>query len=378
MLEGLQVTQENIAKVLTHGGNKCLLILDGLDEHAFGKNQDVLKIVKGAKYLRCHVLLTSRPHSTRQIEGYFDTVVSVEGFTLDEAEKFASRILSDRRKIPSILRFNPSGGDPLHTVPILLSFLCLLVREDDIDLSDKTISFGDVYTRMIRCLYKKFAIRKGVDFNMDRFIEVIKSLGKLALKTLLSESPLLKRSEVLREVGQEAFDYGLLIGHEDYRLIRDETADIFVTFPHRSVQEFLAAFYFIVMLNCGETIESLIGFNDEKSILLTNPLFLHFCLCFMCSSDDAFSFLDKESVQKVIGEYFSQRIDAEEFDMIDLGKKFPFLDIRIAFKQNQQMVLNFMKDVLGRCRQITHIVMDTVHPVDWVLQSIYPVFKSLS
>ena len=36
-----------------------------------------------------------------------------------------------------------------------------------------------------------------------------------------------------------------------------------------------------------------------------------------------------------------------------------------------------MKDVLGRCRQITHIVMDTEHPVNWVLQSIRPVFKFL-
>ena len=59
------------------------------------------------------------------------------------------------------------------------------------------------------------------------------SIGKLALKTLLSGDPLLQRSEVIKEVGPDAFDYGLLIGHEDaHMLIKDETADIFVTFPH--------------------------------------------------------------------------------------------------------------------------------------------------
>ena len=61
------------------------------------------------------------------------------------------------------------------------------------------------------------------------------SVGKLALKTLLSGNPLLQRSVVIKEVGPDAFDYGLLIGHEDFRLIRDETANIFVTFPHRSI-----------------------------------------------------------------------------------------------------------------------------------------------
>ena len=160
-------------------------------------------------------------------------------------------------------------------------------------------------------------------------------------------------------------------------MIRDETADIYVTFPHRSVQEFLGAFYFIVMLNGGETIESLTGSSDQKSILLANPLFLQFCLCFMYSSDEAFSFLDEEKIQNVISGYIVQQIDGKDFNLIDLGKKFPFLDIRVAFRQKQQMVLNLMKDVLGRCRQITQIVMDTEHPVDWVLQSIRPVFKSL-
>ena len=62
----------------------------------------------------------------------------------------------------------------------------------------------------------------------------------------------------------DAFDYGLLIGHEDFRLIRDETADIYVTFPHRSIQEFLGAFYFICELHRGYRIETILGETDHK------------------------------------------------------------------------------------------------------------------
>ena len=63
---------------------------------------------------------------------------------------------------------------------------------------------------------------------------------------------------MIKDVGPDAFDYGLLIGHDDFRLIRDETADIYVTFPDRIIQEFLGAFYFIMMLNEGQSIESLL------------------------------------------------------------------------------------------------------------------------
>ena len=249
VLEGLDVTGSKIAKILKQFGPRCLLILDGLDEHAFGQNEDVIRIMKGQKYLFCNIIVTSRPHSTRDIQKYFQTVVSVEGFTYSEAEKFACRILSDRHKIDQVLRFNPGKGrdrGPLHNVPILLSFICLLVREDDIDLSKDTTDIGEIYTRMVRCLYRKFTVRKGIEYKVSDFVNLLKSMGKLAQETLLSQNPLLKRKEVIAEVGEEAFDYGLLIGHEDaFRFIPDETADVFVSFPHRTILEFLGFFCFI-------------------------------------------------------------------------------------------------------------------------------------
>ena len=45
-LQGLHVTKEKIASIFETFGNKCLIILDGLDESAFGQNEDVLKIWK--------------------------------------------------------------------------------------------------------------------------------------------------------------------------------------------------------------------------------------------------------------------------------------------------------------------------------------------
>ena len=93
-------------------------------------------------------------------------------------------------------------------------------------------------------MYKKFTIRKNSDYKEAEFQKVMKSVGKLALKTLRSNNPLLQRSEVLRVVGEFAFEYGLFAGHEDFRLLGDLNADIYVTYPHRSLEEFFGSYGF--------------------------------------------------------------------------------------------------------------------------------------
>ena len=49
VLQGLQISSEMLKTILEIYGNRCLLILDGLDEHALGQNHDVLKVIKRPK-----------------------------------------------------------------------------------------------------------------------------------------------------------------------------------------------------------------------------------------------------------------------------------------------------------------------------------------
>ena len=46
VLQGLNVIGSKIKTILESFGPRCLLILDGLDEHALGENQDVIKIIE--------------------------------------------------------------------------------------------------------------------------------------------------------------------------------------------------------------------------------------------------------------------------------------------------------------------------------------------
>ena len=397
-IKGLEITEQKIRDILRLLGNRCLLILDGLDEHAIGTNKDVLSIIRGEKYLKCNIIVTSRPHISKQFERYFPTVVRVDGFTRNKAEQFASKILNDQKVIKAVLNYNPAAeedikeddvskvegdrGDrgkrkyvPIHKCPILLSFMCLLAREDHIDISNTKMHTGEIYTRMVRCLYKKYVIRKGLSFDSDQFKAAVTKIGKLALKTLLSGDPLLKRSEVIKEVGPDAFDYGILIGHEDaHVLIKDETADIFVTFPHRSIQEFLGALYFIWMLDKGETAQSLVGCKSDKPIFLTNALFLQFCL-FLCDDQKFFNFENRHKVYQYLIQFTVNLTNCPVLNMTT----YPALHISSSDLTRDKLRVGFITDILVQCNKTSKLILPAGGDIlDSILGKITPILKKIT
>ena len=367
-LERLGISPTKLNEALEKFGGQCLVILDGLDEHASGQNSDVFEVIKGRKLYQCHVLITSRPHSTKQFEKYFNTIVSVEGFTRKQAKAYAFNILPSLTKVEKVLNYNPSYFSrqrPLHYSPTLLSFMCLLVREEQIRLTDEIRNTGEIYLRMVRCLYKKFTNRKRIEYRESDFKEVLKSVGRLALKTFLSGNSLLKRSEVLAEVGPDAFDYGLLIGHEDaHRLIYDETADIFVTLPHRNLEEFFGAFSFIQELNDGNSIENLLGPESDKPIFMTNPLFLHFCLWFLLNSEKYFTFTNKDNICRTLQRSIFGKLTRSGLNLTKLAEQYPALSIKDVLEKGDQSVCDFFSGTLSQCREVRTLVVGEEYPLD--------------
>ena len=349
--------------------NKCLLILDGLNEHTGGNNGDVVKIIKRQKFRRCHVLVTSRPHTTKELESYFKLIVQVNGFTYKEAKKFAFQYLRNEDLVEQVLSYNPgyfAESINLSSCPILLSFICLLVRENEIDLSEDNTNTGEIYTRMVRCLYKKFTIRTNTAYQYAEFVKVITAVGKIAFRILLTRNPYFSKSKVIEDAGPHAFDYGLLIGHEDgHKLIREETADILITFQHRSLQEFLGAFYFIQSLDKGDSIDRL--FHNTEPLFMTNPLFLSFCLWFVQHSEAYFTFQNLEHVRHTIQGHILKRINVPNLDLSSIAKKFPAIDIEKMIKQNDIVVSNLLEDILSKCQNVRTLRFENSDSMDGVL-----------
>ena len=278
-LEALGVSQQKLKALLNRYSSRILIILDGLDEHCLGQNEDVLKIIKNQK-LDCRILVSSRPQSTFEIEKYFETVVRVEGFAQKEARKFVAKFFSDESKIEEIMNFRPSDfreDFPVHKCPILLSILCFLVDREKVDLLDTSITMGDLYFKMVECLYKTYTVKKGKPHQERDLIKVMRSVGQLALRTLLSNNPLLQRSEVLETAGDFALEYGFFAMEKDFT---HHNADISVTYAHRSLEEFFGSFGFLQALAEGKSVDDILGSDCENPIFMVNPLVMRFCLWF--------------------------------------------------------------------------------------------------
>ena len=351
-LEGLGVSQQKLKALLNRFSDRILIILDGLDEHGLGQNGDVLKMIKNQKLLGCPILISSRPHSTWQIEKYFPTIVKVEGFTEQEAKKFVSNFFADENKIEQIMRFKPSDSRedfPVHKCPILLSILCFLVNKKEVDLSDTNITIGDLYFKMVKCLYKKYAIKKGIPYQESDLIEVMRSVGQLALRTLLSNNPLLQRSEVLKIAGEFALDYGFLAGDKAFS---DLTADISVTFVHRSLEEFFGSFGFIQTLDDGKSVDDILDFDCDKPIFMVNPLVLRFCMWLL--TEKCFNF-SQDIYQKLVL-FVAKQIDFHLLDTKAVEEVYPAMNIAEALRNKDSLKLIFFKDILEKC-QCVHVLI---------------------
>ena len=295
-LKSLKVSEEKVRHVLKQFGSKCLLILDGLDEYnlkqihkkdsdRFSSHNEILKVIRGQKLLNCNVLVTSRRHNVAGLETYFDTIVNIDGFNRDKAKHFARKILKEEEKVENVLNFNPTGHEviDLFTCPILLSCLCFLVKEIG------KMKVGEIYFRMCRCLYKIYSIRKQKLYQEEELKTLLSLLGKLAWE-MLSRGSLFQKSDIFDKIGVDAFENGLLIGHDDSdKLIGDETADICLSFPHKSLLVFLIALFSAQEHEDAKTGEHLI-------CLEYRPLYHEFRKWFLCPEQTYFLVRCKEDL----------------------------------------------------------------------------------
>ena len=345
-LEGLHVSEPKLRAMLNGFSNRILLILDGFDEHGLETNRDVLKIIKNQKLLDCRIVVSSHPHSTWKIEEYFPTIVRVDGFTEKEARKFVSNFFTDENKIEQIMKFRPSDSRedfPVHKCPILLAILCFLVHRQEVRLSDRNITIGDIYFKMVKYLYRKFTLKKGVEFEQTKLLKVITSVGHLAIRTLLSDSPLLQRSEVLKIAGEFALDYGFLAGDKDFT---DPTADLNVTYAHSSIEEFFGSFGFIQALDDGNTIDEILGSDCEQPIFMMNPLVLQFCLWLL--TKDFYN--SRGNIYQELVLFVAKRIDFHLLDVLAVEEMYPAISIGDALLCKESLKLKFFKHVLEKCQ----------------------------
>ena len=173
------------------------------------------------------------------------------------------------------------------------------------------------------------------------------------------------------EVGSDAFDYGLLIGHEDaHRLIGDETADIWVTFPHRTIQEFLGTLYFLLMLDEGREIEDILGNDDTIWIFMKNPLFLQFCLWLLHNGEKYFNFQRGQDTYNQLVDFCVKKFNNTKLDLKHIKRLHPAFNLKSAYDRNDILYLNYLSDIFANCDRTSRLIVNNDDPLDWVLAQI--------
>ena len=348
--------------MLDQFSDRCLIIFDGFDEF-YSKNEDVLKVLRGQKLLNCNIIVSSRPHSVEDIEEHFHTIVKIQGFSEDYARTYASKLLREKDKLDAVIKFNFRNfviGSDTFTCPMLLLFICILVNSDEIDLRKNEVPLGEIYWRLLRCIYSKYRVRKGKEFHLKDFIQVLRKIGHLAFKAFESKQAWFQKSEIVTLLGEDAFEYGLLIGHEDFRLVGHETADVVVTFAHRSIEQFLGAFHITQRFAAGDSV---------STSLLVESIMFHFCI-WLIIENDTNVVTDKTRAFSLLQANTNMSLDAPVLDFSILESLSSVLSFRDAFKRKDATVIKFLEYSLSHCYRIQHLTLSTADPISNVLQSL--------
>ena len=171
-----------------------------------------------------------------------------------------------------------------------------------------------------------------------------------------------QRSDVIEEVGEDAFEIGLLIGHKDFRLSGVETADILITCPHLTIKEFLGSFDFLQMLNYGRSIDSLLSDSHEGQKIMQSPFFLRFCLWFMDGNHKGrhFSFSQRQPILDCLMSHCANQVNLVQLDMMDMKRLVPILHVHLISGVERGPVLKFIQGIISKCDKTKELYVPSI------------------
>ena len=221
------------------GKIKVLLILDGFDKYSAGKQSPILDIWKRKLLRDCCVIITTSD-LTGDLRSHSDCEFEISGFdTDDQIRTFAKKFLSDEIKVEELLKcLKEHHLEDMVKIPLLLAMLCESWEKN----TEKSSSLGLIYTHFIKTLAAHKSA-KDTDAEVSReegcYEEELCTIGELAFDALLQGILHLSLSEIPRNVFEKLRDLRLVQVSNVSRLNPEKG----VFFIHKSLQEFLAAWY---------------------------------------------------------------------------------------------------------------------------------------
>ena len=258
--------------------NKFVIVMDGFDEISDKVVEDVLT---NPTYHKIHSVITCGPHASCGILNV-DAEIRLNGFSEAQAKDFVKMYANIKYKnqlkemelfISQTMSQIESSTDLLEmsTNPLMLQLLCLLSWKMGTIGKDRISVFKD-YTS---CLLAQYHFKLGKieeSYSDDLYHQNLLDAGKVALMGLRQNQLdlVFSESEARQIGGNEIFDVGFFT-----ELPRTDTDIVRVQFTHKTLQEYLAAFY-VVNTPGDEGLQLLMEFCSTSQRLKGSQIILEF------------------------------------------------------------------------------------------------------
>ena len=327
---------DGLIEYITNNQKKVLLIFDGYDEYRHGCNSDIYEIFRGNSLRSCCVLITTRISKADELRGGEDLHAEITGFSEVDRETFMLRILTDDEMRYLRGQLHERNLQELAKVPLLLLFFCILLKSghEKVFAESKTDLYTNIIQFIIKHSYRKRSPPRHVDLQSSK--EILSVIGKVALQGLLNDDHLFEYSQLSDAV---FCDESVFIGLLQITEYSESLQPVgMVSFIHKSIQEFLAAWY--ITYKCIPEDGSLgeIGVNLEGCLALENVF------QFMCG-------LSKDGASMAFKHLKSVRISD------------PSLDLSKAIPDVEQETYVPLSDVTERQRNFNDLVLNSFEEV---------------
>ena len=249
---------DDLLTYVCNNQEKVLLVFDGYDEYRTGSvaetqygprsTSPICEIFHGNELRDCSVLVTTRSSRAGELQEFgADKHAEVTGFDRGDQLAFMEKMLDgDSSVVCELQRFlEVKEVLDLARVPLLNLFFCLLFRQEKEKLMElgkrKTPLYRAIIQYILQYSNKRLSPAKVSKVKEEDYREILAEIGKVALESLLKGSQVFEYGQLSEKVrGEECVMVGLLQLSENEGSL--EPTEI-VSFIHKSVQEYLAAWF---------------------------------------------------------------------------------------------------------------------------------------
>ena len=352
----------NLLCYIRKNQDKVLLVFDGYDEYRTGSeaeerygsrsNSPIFEIFHGNILRDCTVLVTTRSSRADEIRGPADIQAEITGFNMPDRKDFMRKMLDSQTEVDGLMDFlSDSDMEDLARVPLLTLFFCLLWKEEKEKLMELTERKAKLYQAIVKHIlqhsHRRHSSSKASNLRETDYEEILAEIGKVALAGLL-------RGDLVFEFGQlpekVCGEEGVIVGLFQFSEYGPSLAPMeMVSFIHKSIQEYLAAWYLIYSCvpkgNLGEI--------EQHACTLEDCEALENVFQFVCGLSD-------EGAMKVLEHLTSVRITDPTLDLsktipdVETETDVPLCDVTRRHKRFSNLVNDSFREVQSKAELLSH------------------------